>query len=69
VKGGSKEDASRFLQGRNLDLATREITDGINGMSVAADQVNRAPSGAGDLSDGNRKNISVLVKAVSKFKV
>ncbi|MCL2608768.1 MAG: methyl-accepting chemotaxis protein, partial [Treponema sp.] len=73
VKGGSQEmlEGSREVieESRNLGLATQEITNGINEMVVGTDEVNRAVNSVNELSGENRKNISVLVEAVSQFKV
>ena len=73
VKGGSQEmlEGSREVihESKNLEIVTQEITNGINEMAVGADQVNRAVNSVSDLSGKNRENISVLVQAVSRFKV
>ena len=73
VKGESVEmlDGSREViqESKNLERMTQEITGGINEMSIGADHVNTAVSNVTALSARNRENISVLVRAVSQFKV
>ena len=73
VKGGSQEmlEGSREVirESKNLERATQEITNGINEMAAGAEQVNLAVNSVSDLSGRNRENISILVRAVSQFKV
>ena len=73
VKGGSMEmlEGSREViqESKNLEKATQEITNGINEMAAGAEQINRAVNSVNELSGRNRENISVLVHAISQFKV
>ncbi|MCL2601417.1 MAG: methyl-accepting chemotaxis protein [Treponema sp.] len=73
VKGGSQqmlEGSKEVIQeSRNLEMVTQEISNGINEMAVGAEEVNRAVISVNELSGRNRENISVLVRAVSQFKV
>ncbi|MDR1787316.1 MAG: methyl-accepting chemotaxis protein [Treponema sp.] len=73
VKGGSEEmmEGSRevITEGKNLEMATQEITHGMNEMSAGADQINTAVNQVNEISSQNKKNIEVLVKEVSRFKV
>jgi len=73
VKGGSTEmlEGSKEVieESKNLEKATQEITNGINEMASGADQINTAVNSVNELSSKNRKNISVLVQAISQFKV
>jgi len=73
VKGGSLEmlEGSREVirEGKNLEKATLEITDGINEMADGADKINMAVNSVNEPSGKNQKNISSLVQAVSQFKV
>ena len=73
VKTGSQEmlDGSREVikESNSLERVTQEIAQGVNEMAAGADQVNRSVNSVSELSGRNRENISVLVKAVSQFKV
>jgi len=73
VKGGSVEmlEGSKEViqESKNLEKATQEITNGINEMASGADQINRAVNSVNELSNKNRENITVLVQAISQFKV
>ncbi|MCL2193802.1 MAG: methyl-accepting chemotaxis protein [Treponema sp.] len=73
VKGGSMEmlDGSKEVihESKNLERVTLEITNGINEMAVGAEQVNRAVNSVNELSNRNRENISLLVRAISQFKI
>jgi len=73
VKGESLEmlEGSREVihEGRNLEKAMQEIAYGINEMATGADQVNMAVNNVNKLSGKNQDNISVLVQAISQFKV
>ncbi|MCL2558754.1 MAG: methyl-accepting chemotaxis protein, partial [Treponema sp.] len=73
VKGGSQEmlEGSKEVieESRNLERATQEIANGINEMSGGADEINRALSCVNELSGRNRESISVLMRAISQFKV
>jgi methyl-accepting chemotaxis protein len=73
VKGGSEEmlEGSRQViqESRNLETATLEVTNGINDMSVEADQINTAVKRVNEISGQNKENINVLVREVSKFRV
>jgi methyl-accepting chemotaxis protein len=63
---GSKEI---ITEGKNLEMATQEITNGMNEMATGADQINVAVNRVNDISGQNKENIDVLVQEVSKFKV
>ena len=73
VKDGSLEmlEGSREVihESKNLEKAMQEIAYGINDMATGADQVNMAVDSVNKLSCKNRENISVLVQAISQFKV
>jgi len=73
VKGGSMEmlEGSREViqESKNLEKATQEITHGMSEMAAGADQINMAVNSINELSSKNRENISVLVQAISQFKV
>jgi methyl-accepting chemotaxis protein len=73
VKGGSDAmlDGSRgvITEGRNLEMATAEITNGMNEMANGADQINVAVHRVNEISGENKENIDILVKEVSRFKV
>jgi len=73
VKGGSEEmrDGSKGIirESKNLERTTREITLGMDEMASGADEVSRAVNSVNELSGRNQRNISVLVEAISQFKV
>jgi methyl-accepting chemotaxis protein len=73
VKGGSQEmlEGSRQVirESKNLELATAEITNGMNEMAAGADQINVSVNHVNSISGQNKENIGVLVGEVSKFKV
>ena len=73
VMGGSMEmlEGSKEViqESKNLEKATQEITNGINEMASGAEQINRAVNSVNELSGRNRENISVLMRAISQFKV
>jgi len=73
VKGGSEEmlEGSKGVikESKNLELATREITSGMDEMASGAGEVNRAVNSVNELSHKNQQSISVLVEAISQFKV
>jgi methyl-accepting chemotaxis protein len=73
VKDGSMEmlEGSKevITEGKNLELVTQEITNGINEMAVGADQINAAVTQVNNVSGQNKENIDALVSEVSKFKV
>jgi methyl-accepting chemotaxis protein len=56
-------------EGKNLESATQEITNGMNEMATGADQINIAVTRVNEISGKNKDNIDVLVQEVSKFKV
>jgi methyl-accepting chemotaxis protein len=58
-----------MYEGKNLDLITREIIDGMSEMAVGAEQINVAVNRVNEISGQNKKNIDVLVEKVSRFKV
>jgi len=73
VRAGSEEMlvGSREVihESKNLEKVTQEITDGMNEMAVGSEQVNTAVNTVNDLSGRTKENISLLVQAVSRFKV
>ena len=73
VKDGSREmlDGSKEVikESRNLEQATQEITRGMDEMASGANEVNRAVNSVNELSGKNKQSISVLVEAISQFKV
>jgi methyl-accepting chemotaxis protein len=73
VKGGSLEmlEGSKevITEGKNLEMVTQEITNGMNEMATGADQINVAVNRVNEISGQNKDNIDVLVKEVSRFKV
>jgi methyl-accepting chemotaxis protein len=56
-------------EGKNLEMATQEITNGMNEMATGADQINVAVSQVNNITGENKQNIDILVQEVSKFKV
>jgi methyl-accepting chemotaxis protein len=56
-------------ESKNLEMATGEITNGMNEMAAGADHINTAVNGVNVISDENKENIEVLGREVSKFKV
>jgi methyl-accepting chemotaxis protein len=77
VTGQVKNSAAEMLEGsqqvlsesRTMQAATEEITNGMNEMATGAGQINTAVSQVNSLSSQNKEDISILVDAVSKFKV
>jgi methyl-accepting chemotaxis protein len=73
VKGSSEEmlEGSREViqEGKNLEMATQEITNGMNEMATGADQINIAVNQINEISGQNKENIDILVREVSRFKV
>jgi methyl-accepting chemotaxis protein len=69
VKGGSDEMLEGSRKSKKLEMATTEITYGMNEMTTGADQINVAVNAVNGLSDQNKENIEILVKEVSRFKV
>jgi methyl-accepting chemotaxis protein len=73
VKGGAMEmlEGSRevIVEGKNLEMATQEITHGMNEMASGANQINVAVNRVNDISGQNKDSIDVLVREVSRFKV
>jgi methyl-accepting chemotaxis protein len=64
------EGSKQVIQeSKNLEMATQEITNGMNEMASGADQINVAVNRVNEISGQNKDNIDVLVKEVSKFKV
>jgi methyl-accepting chemotaxis protein len=72
-----KEESGEMLQGsrkvigegKNLEMTTNEIANGINEMAIGTEQINVAVSQVNELSVENRNNIDILVEEVSRFKV
>jgi methyl-accepting chemotaxis protein len=58
-----------ITEGRNLEMATQEITNGMNEMAVGAEQINTAVNQVNNISGENRDTIALLSKEVSKFKI
>ena len=58
-----------IAEGKNLEIATTEINNGMNEMATGTAQINVAVSRINDISDQNKENIELLVKEVSRFKV
>jgi methyl-accepting chemotaxis protein len=73
VKGSAMEmlEGSKEVihEGRNLEMATQEITNGMNEMASGADEINTAVNEVNTISGENKQSIDVLVQEVSKFKV
>jgi methyl-accepting chemotaxis protein len=73
VKGESEEmlQGSRKVieEGKNLEIVTYEITNGVNEIAIGAEQINVAVNRVNELSGENRNNIDLLVEEVSRFKV
>jgi methyl-accepting chemotaxis protein len=73
VKGGSMEmqEGSHEIinESKNLELATEEISGGMNEMATGADQINVAVNRVNEISVKNRENIEILVEEVSHFKL
>jgi methyl-accepting chemotaxis protein len=73
VKGGSEEmlEGSRevITEGKNLEVVTQEITNGMNEMATGADQINVAVNRVNEISAQNKESIDTLVGEVSRFKV
>jgi methyl-accepting chemotaxis protein len=63
---GSKEV---ITEGKNLELVTLEITNGMNEMAIGAEHINIAVNRVNEISGQNKENINVLVREVSRFKV
>ncbi|MDR1047713.1 MAG: methyl-accepting chemotaxis protein, partial [Treponema sp.] len=64
------EGSKQVIQeSKNLELATQEITHGMNEMATGADQINVAVNRVNTISGENKENIDILVREVSKFKV
>jgi methyl-accepting chemotaxis protein len=63
---GSKEVIN---ESKNLEMATQEITNGMNEMVTGADQVNIAIHNINDMTNKNREGINTLMREVSRFKV
>ncbi|MDR1215088.1 MAG: methyl-accepting chemotaxis protein [Treponema sp.] len=73
IKGESEEmlQGSRKVmqEGKNLELVTREITNGVNEIAISADQINVAVNQVNELSGQNQDSIHTLVEEVSIFKI
>jgi methyl-accepting chemotaxis protein len=73
VKDGSVQmlEGSRQIiqESKNLELATGEISNGMNEMATGADQINVAVTRVNTISGENKESIDILVGEVSKFKV
>jgi methyl-accepting chemotaxis protein len=73
VKGGSMEmlEGSKevITEGRNLEMATEEISRGMNEMVIGTDQINAACNRINTISGDNKASIAILMQEVSRFKV
>jgi methyl-accepting chemotaxis protein len=73
VKGGSEEmlrgSKEVIAESKSLEQASQEITNGMNEMATGAEQINAAVNQVNELSGRNREYISLLVEALSRFKV
>ena len=58
-----------ITEGRNLEMATAEIANGMNEMASGAGQINIAVNEVNTLSSRNRDNIDIMVEEVSRFKI
>ncbi|MDR1127584.1 MAG: methyl-accepting chemotaxis protein [Treponema sp.] len=56
-------------EGKNLELITQEIANGMNDMAVESEQINTTVNKVNEISGLNKENINVLVREVAKFKV
>jgi methyl-accepting chemotaxis protein len=64
------EGSKQVIQeSKNLEMATQEITNGMNEMATGADQINVAVTRVNQISGDNKNSIDVLVKEVSVFRV
>ncbi|MDR1252616.1 MAG: methyl-accepting chemotaxis protein [Treponema sp.] len=67
---GMLQGSQKVIQeGKNLEMVTSEITNGMNEMAIGAEQINVAVTRVNELSDQNQDNINILVEEVSRFKV
>jgi methyl-accepting chemotaxis protein len=58
-----------IADGKNLEMVTHEIINGVNEIAIGAEQINIAVNRVNELSGENRNNIALLVEEVSRFKV
>jgi len=64
------EGAKEVIQESNsLEIATQEISSGMNEMATGTDHINQAVNHVNDISLKNREGIDILIKEVSRFKV
>jgi methyl-accepting chemotaxis protein len=63
---GSKEV---ILESSNLELATIEISNGMNEISTGADEINSAVNHVNEISKKTREHIDTLFTEISKFKI
>jgi methyl-accepting chemotaxis protein len=56
-------------ESNNLEMATQEISTGMNEMASGADEINSAVVHVNELSGKNREGIDSLIREVSRFKV
>lgn len=66
IQDGSQEAA---LENKYLKLVNEEISAGINEMADGAEQISTAVNRANEISEKNKKNIALLLRGVSMFKV
>jgi methyl-accepting chemotaxis protein len=73
VKNGSdamqRGSVEVIAEGRNLEMATQEITSGMNEMAAGANQIDAAVNRVSTITGDNKENINILVQEVSRFKV
>jgi methyl-accepting chemotaxis protein len=71
IDGGVRSAGSKQViqESKNLEMAIREISGGMNEMAAGADQVNVVITRVNTIGGENKKNIDALVRKVAKFKV
>ena len=73
VKQGSKEmlegSTEVIREGHNLEMATQEISGGMNEMASGANEINSAVNHINDLCRQNKESIDHLMREVSRFKI
>jgi methyl-accepting chemotaxis protein len=62
---GSKEV---ITEGKNLELLTTELTNGINDIAINMNQINTTVSRVSEIAHENKESIAVLIKSLSRFK-
>jgi methyl-accepting chemotaxis protein len=64
-----RESRTVIDEGKNLQMVTREISNGVSEIATGAEQINIAVTRVNDLSGKTQNNIDILVREVSRFKV